>query len=90
MFDNSLVKTNKNLYVIIIFICLFFLTIPCNAKKVKYGPVQEIAGPGGREYQHQGFNTWVSGILPHERYIVYEPALVADGTVVDHEPSSIL
>lgn len=44
------------------------------AAKVKYGPVQNIAGPGGREYAHQGFNVWQSGIEPHERYVVYEPA----------------
>ena len=67
------IVSNKYLFFVVAFIIVF----SCNsvyAKRLKYGPVQEIAGPGGREYLHRSFTTWESGIFPHERYIVFEPS----------------
>ena len=65
--------SNKCFFLIIAFIIVFSCS-SVYAKKLKYGPVQEFAGPGGREYQHKSFTTWESGIFPHERYMVFEPA----------------
>ena len=53
---------------------MLFICSNCEAVTVKYGPVQEIAGPGGRDYPHGGFTTWEAGIFPHERYLVFEPS----------------
>lgn len=47
---------------------------PVSARSVKQGPLQEFAGPGGRDYQHGSFTYWESGIRTHERYLVFEPA----------------
>ena len=51
-----------------------FPTLTSEGAKISRGPVQELAGPGGRDYQHRGFNYWEAGIRPHERYLVFEPA----------------
>lgn len=55
---------------------VFFFYAPslAEAAKIKYGPVQEMAGPGGRDYLHKSFSTWESGFVAHERYIVFEPS----------------
>ncbi len=66
--------SKSSLILISLAILLSFFSTPLFAKRVKYGPVQEIAGPGGREYQHKSFTTWESGIFPHERYLVFEPS----------------
>ena len=55
-------------------VSLILICNSCEAVKVKYGPAQEYAGPGGKEYSHNSFTTWESGIFPHERYLVFEPA----------------
>ena len=72
----SLFKLNRSIYLSSIFVCCFILLFSNSvfAKKIKYGPVQEIAGPGGRDYQHRSFTNWESGIFPHERYIIFEPS----------------
>ena len=68
-------KFNSNLYLyFIIAVIIVFSCSSVHAKKLKYGPVQEFAGPGGRDYKHRSFTTWESGIFPHERYMVFEPA----------------
>lgn len=60
---------------VILFSFLFLLPYNfCEATQVKYGPVQEFAGPGGKEYAHKSFTYWESGIFPHERYLVFEPS----------------
>lgn len=65
----------RKIIVRIFAICILIgIQAPLEAVTVKYGPVQEIAGPGGREYSHQSFKSWESGIFPHERYIVFEPS----------------
>lgn len=51
-----------------------FAQFPVAARTIKQGPVQEMAGPGGREYQHGSFTCWESGFRAHERYLVFEPA----------------
>ena len=66
-----MIKYYKCFFILFIFTFIF---TPAEAVTVKYGPVQEIAGPGGRDYPHGGFTSWESGIFPHERYIVFEPA----------------
>lgn len=58
----------------IIVVMLVLITSMVEARRIQYGPVQQIAGPGGKEYPHAGFTTWESGIEPHERYLVFEPA----------------
>ncbi len=68
-------KKSLNYFKLSLFIVLFFNILnSCEAVKVKYGPVQEIAGPGGRDYFHKNFTTWEAGILPHDKYIVFEPS----------------
>ena len=65
----------KKIIVGLFAICILTgIQTPLYAVRVKYGPVQEIAGPGGRDYKHQSFKSWESGIFPHERYIVFEPS----------------
>ncbi len=66
-----MIRFLKVYFIVIIF--AFFYT-PVKAVTVKYSPVQDIAGPGGRDYQHGSLKTWESGIIPHDRYIVFEPS----------------
>ena len=58
----------------IVVLVFILLCIRCDAAKIKYGPVQEFAEAGGRNYQHKSFTYWESGIFLHERYLVFEPA----------------
>ncbi len=63
----------KYIKTIIVIVFFLFCTL-CEAAKIKYGPVQESFGAGGRDYHHKSFTYWESGIFPHERYLVFEPA----------------